>query len=62
MPFAASVAIGKNCAEGGARLGGRPNVAVDLDRGRLRIVVAGPFGMNANSSAALVHASITGTF
>jgi hypothetical protein len=62
MPFSASAAIRENGAEGGACLGGGPNVAVDLVRGRLQIVEAGLFGTNANSPAALVRASITGRF
>jgi len=54
--------IGDRGAEGGARLGVGPDVAIDLYRGRVQIVVAALFGLNAASPTAIVRAGLTGSF
>jgi hypothetical protein len=54
--------IGTTGAEGGARLGLGPDVAVDLYRGRLQLVVAALFGLNSESPTAVMHAGVLGSF
>jgi hypothetical protein len=54
--------LGDPGAEDGARLGVGPNVAVDLLRGRVQLVAAVLFGLNAVSPTAIVRAGITGSF
>lgn len=49
-------------AEGGARHVVGPNVAIDIDRGRLQLVVAGGFGLSERSPRAIVRAGLAGAF
>lgn len=49
-------------AEGGARMGMGPDVALDLDRGRFQIVVAALFGLNSASPTAMLRAGVLGSF
>lgn len=49
-------------AEGGARMGLGPDIALDLDRGRFQFVVAALFGLNSISPAAIVRAGLLGSF
>ena len=49
-------------AEGGARLGAGPDIAVDLYRGRVQLVLAALVGLNAASPAVIARAGILGSF
>jgi hypothetical protein len=49
-------------AEGGARHVVGPNLAVDIDRGRFQLVVAGGFGLSERSPHAIVRAGLAGAF
>ncbi len=49
-------------AEGGARMGVGPDVAVDLYRGRIQLVVAALFGLNSVSPGAMARVGILGSF
>jgi hypothetical protein len=49
-------------AEGGARHVVGPNLALDLDRGRFQLVVAGGFGLSERSPSAIVRAGFAGAF
>jgi len=49
-------------AEGGARMGLGPDLALDIDHGRFQVVVAALFGLNAISPTAVVRAGLVGSF
>jgi hypothetical protein len=54
--------LAQSGAEGGARLGVGPDVAVDLYRGHVQLVVSALFGLNAVSPTAIVRAGVLGSF
>jgi len=49
-------------AEGGARMGVGPDIAIDLDRGRFQIVLAALFGVTSISPTAVARAGLVGSF
>ncbi len=54
--------LSESGAEGGARMGVGPDIALDLDHGRIKIVVAALFGVTAASPEAIVRAGVFGSF